>query len=86
MKYVALIVCAAIAIVALSAGSTFATLVWARSYFREARPASAASLGKQGQQVPAEAKGCGRPADEVQRLEDALRLAHEDVLARLATG
>jgi hypothetical protein len=39
MKYVALIVCAAVAIVALSAGSTFATLVWARSYFREARPA-----------------------------------------------
>jgi hypothetical protein len=53
MKYVALIVCAAVAIVALSAGSTFATLVWARRYFREARPASAASLGKQGQQVPA---------------------------------
>jgi hypothetical protein len=34
--YVALIVCAAVAIVALSAGSTFATLVWARRYFLEA--------------------------------------------------
>jgi hypothetical protein len=53
MKYVALIVCAAVAIAALSAGSTFATLVWARRYFREAPPASSASLGKQGQQVPA---------------------------------
>jgi hypothetical protein len=53
MKYVAFIVCAAVAIVALSAGSTFAVVAWAGRYFREAPPASAAPLGKQGQQVPA---------------------------------
>jgi hypothetical protein len=54
MKYVALIVCAAVAIVALSAVSTLAVLEWAGRYFREAPPASAALLGKQGHQVPAD--------------------------------
>jgi hypothetical protein len=71
MKYVALTLCAAVAVIALSAGTTFAVMTWAPERLPRGTPGEVGKPGPEGPRGPRGKAAAVEPA--VATFEDRVR-------------